>query len=294
MNEELAIANDVIAVRVAPQFGMRVTSLVDKRTGRNWLVPGALEGSSGDDASFLAAAARGWDECFPTVAPCHNAHWGRDLRDHGDIWGRPTAGVATDDEINCTYTGETFLFRRGLKLQGNNVLLEYAVTNTGSAALPYMWSQHCLLATGPKDRLFIEGVASMNVTVSGGIAGQTPKQFIWPKLNEALPDLRVILDIDAGMMLKSYAAAEGHVHAGVTGDKGGISFLFEGTEMPFLGLWLDYGYWPEDAPVHQIALEPTTAGADDLATAEQQGQARLLAPGTTHKWAMTIRLTEQD
>jgi hypothetical protein len=77
----------------------------------------------------------------------------------------------------------------------------------------------------------------------------------------------------------------------VTGPTGGIRFDWSGAGIPAFGLWLDYGGWPPGAPVHQVALEPTTAPADDLTQAEAMGHARQLAPGETHRWSVRITLT---
>ena len=58
-----------------PSLGGRVVSLLDRRSGREWLVQG--EAPAADDRSWEAEAAVfagreafGWDECAPTVAPC--------------------------------------------------------------------------------------------------------------------------------------------------------------------------------------------------------------------------------
>lgn len=294
MQDELTLSNDLVALRVAPQFGARVTSLIDQRTGRDWLVPGDKEGSGADSAAFLGAEARGWDECFPTVAPCSNENWGRTLRDHGDIWGRPTECVAANNEITSTYTGDRFEFKRVLKLVGDTLEINYAIANTGSASFPYMWSQHCLLATTPADRIFINNIGPMTITGTGGMSGEVPTSFAWPRLSDAHPDMGTVEPMDARWMFKAYAAANGAVEAGVTGSNGTISFAFDGSQMPFLGLWLDYGAWPEGAPVHQIAIEPTTAAADHLDGAISNGQVRHLAPGKTQNWTVAIRLLDQE
>lgn len=294
MNDTLVLANDRISLKVAPHFGARVTSLTDLRTGRDWLVGGKLEGSAADEAVFSGAEARGWDECFPTVAPCDNDDWGSRLRDHGDIWGRPTTCTANDDEITSVFEGDHYSFKRILKLYGERLHIDYAVTNTSDKALPYMWSQHCLLATTPADRIFIHGIGDMNVSGTGGMSGNVPSTFKWPRLSESHPDMGVIEPSEAGWIFKGYAAGSREIEAGIEGPNGTIAFLSDSEQTPFLGLWLDYGGWPQSKPVHQIAIEPTTAAADDLSGALRNGQARGLLPGETHHWAVTIRLSTND
>lgn len=289
MQSELTLANETIAVTLAPDFGARVTGLVDLRSGRDWLVKGPLAGADDDGAIFGGAEARGWDECFPTVAPCQDANWARSLRDHGEIWGRETACEAGAEAVSFTYHGDRYKFQRTLTLNGDRLNIDYQVHNTGTEPFPYMWSQHCLLATTPKDRLFVNGTGPFDVT--GVISGRAPERFSWPEFSQDRSDLQTIEGIDAGWAMKAYAPARDHIRVGVNGPIGGISFEWSREQMPYVGLWLDYGAWPADRPSHQIAIEPTTAPADDLASALTKDAARWLRGGDSHSWSISIRLT---
>ena len=73
----LELGNDRLGLTVCPALGGRVLSLVDRWTGREWLVQGeppdmGQDGSAAAwtrrDALFSGAVAFGWDECLPTVA----------------------------------------------------------------------------------------------------------------------------------------------------------------------------------------------------------------------------------
>ena len=69
MAAAVAIESDVLRVAVLPEFGARVVSFVDKRSGREWIFQGGETSDTGEDAIYGADAAVGWDECFPTVSP---------------------------------------------------------------------------------------------------------------------------------------------------------------------------------------------------------------------------------
>ena len=81
---------------VVSEVGARVVSLRDVRRDREWLVqgepPSELEQMAWatEDATFSGRESFGWDECLPTTSACRDplATDGRDLRDHGDQWGR--------------------------------------------------------------------------------------------------------------------------------------------------------------------------------------------------------------
>jgi galactose mutarotase-like enzyme len=272
----ITLANDQIALTLEPAFGARVTSLTDLASGRQWLVAGDCT----DGDAYLGDQARGWDECFPTVGLCHHAAWGGPMRDHGELWGRKWSVTQDADGCAGSYGDPRFAFSRRLALKGATVIATYRVTNRGSDTLPYLWSQHALLATTPADRIALDGIAGMRVM------GQPVD---WP--NHPDRNLSTIGTADEGFALKLYGDAQNAASAEVVGPDGGIRFDWSGAGIPAFGLWLDYGGWPPTAPVHQVALEPTTAPADDLAQAGATGHARHLAPGETHRWSVRITLT---
>ena len=273
----ITLANDQIALTLDPDFGARVTSLTDLATGRQWLVPGACVGGE----TYLGDQARGWDECFPTVGVCAHSSWGGAMRDHGELWGR--AWTVTHDAESCVATcaDPRFAFVRSLEIKGTTIIANYQVTNRGTDTLPYLWSQHALLATTPADQIALQGITGIE---AGGQPVASPR-------NAARDLTFTIGTVDDAFAMKLYGHAEIAASAEVTGPDGGIRFDWSGAGIPAIGLWLDYGGWPPGAPVHQVALEPTTAPADDLAQAEANGQARQLAPGETHRWSVRITLT---
>lgn len=288
----LTLANDRIRLRVAPDFGARITELVDLGSGRNWLVKGSLSGSAGNEASYLGDEARGWDECFPTIAPCIHPGWEKPLRDHGEIWGRPCACEQAGDTIKSSIRIADCVFQRSLSLEGELVRVRYQVDNQSDVARPYLWSQHCLLAIREGDQLQLEGLGALQVTSASGLAKSLEQSFVWPRLNAAIPDLRDPQAHASGWACKAYADVDGICRAGIRSASESISLCWPSQEVAFVGLWLNYGAWPESRPVDQIAFEPTSAPADDLCSAEKAGHVRVLAPGERHEWAMTIEMTQ--
>jgi hypothetical protein len=276
----IVLETDRARVEVDPAFGARVCALWDKRARREWLVTGPREGDASDAALYRAAEARGWDECFPTVGPCSHPAWGG-LRDHGVLWGRPWTVVAHGTTARATFEGEGFAFRRMLELHGASLDVVYEVENTEAAPLRWMWSQHALLAARPGEIMALHGF-------DGFTAGGAP--FDWPA--HPLGDLSVVGEAAQGFALKAYATAKGHVRAAIEGAESGIVFKWDSSQVPALGLWLDWGGWPEEGPVHQLAIEPTTAACDDLATAEATGVVCALAPGEVASWRMSISFTD--
>lgn len=275
----LTFGNDRLSLTLAPDYGARVVALTDRATQRQWLVGGALSPQTGEDARYGADEACGWDECFPTVSRCSHSGWGGRLRDHGLLWGRKwTVLRAEADCIETCFQSPQFRFARTLTLRGASVTADYAVTNLAAASLPYLWSQHCLLATAPGDRIILQGQGKMLAA---------DRRFDWPY--HPARDLSAVGAISEGFAAKVYAETPGSASASILGANGGIRF--DWNDLPSLGLWLCYGGWPAGGAVHQVALEPTTATADHLNAAEALGQARLLNSHDTHRWSVRLTLT---
>ena len=174
------------------------------------------------------------------------------MRDHGQLWGR--SWEANGDAL--TYETPCFRFTRRLTAEGDRLHADYEV----ECDQPWMWSQHALLALRPGEHLTFEGVRPGDV---GPVEEAT------------------------GLADKRYAPATGRVRTAARGLADGITLEWDAAEIPVLGLWRSYGGWPPGGPpAHQVAIEPTTHAADDLASAEnpRRGPAR---------WRVTLHLTEE-
>lgn len=280
----VSLVNDRMALIVDMGFGARVISLTDRTTGREWLLQGPRAIDASETAAYRGAASRGWDECFPTVLTCHHPAWGGALRDHGMLWGRPWQMIDSGPRhLTACFRADGISFTRRLSLQGASLTAAYSMTSTRTAAVPYVWSQHCVLSVTPQDRILLAGQGPMD---AAGL------RFDWPAHPER--DLVRVGTADEGFVLKSYAMTPARAMAQVSGPQGGLRFDWDGAEVSAIGVWLDYGGWPAEGPLHQIALEPTTGAADDLAAAEAKGQARWLAPGDTQEWTVRLTLTDPE
>ena len=283
-SQVVTISSERMSLSVDMAYGARVTDLTDRATGRQWLLTGPRAMDTSDAVVYRGAASRGWDECFPTILPCEAPEWGGRLRDHGMLWGRPWTLVEAGPQLlTASFVGDGIRFDRHLVLSGAQLTANYTITSTRAAAIPYMWRQHCVLRVTQTDRIALSGQGRMVADRLG---------FDWP--NYSARDLTRVGPENEGFVLKSYALTPSANTALVSGPQGGLRFDWDGAEVPALGLWLDYGGWPEESPLHQLAIEPTTETADDLAGALALGQARWLEPGDTYTWSVRLTLLDPE
>ena len=293
----VVLENDAVRLACEPDVGARITSLVDRRNGREWLVPGTLPGTApawaAEGAVFGGTEAFGWDECLPTVAPCPDPTdaMAPALRDHGDLWGRPADVEATDDRLVATWTRSRWplRFRRAITLEGAAVACEYELESGGDQSLPILWSMHALLALEPGSRIVIEPGGDARVTHHEGVAFAPGLETVaWPGGATALD---VVRDVGARQAAKVYLDARSLTRVAARATDGSeLRFAWDLAFAPMLGIWLDYGGWPPGEPRHQVAIEPTTSADDDLASAIAAGRARILEPGTPVSWTVRLEL----
>ena len=293
----IVLENDAVRLACEPDVGARITSLVDRRTGREWLVQGTLPGTAAawaaEEAVFGGAEAFGWDECLPTVAQCPDPTdaTAPALRDHGDQWGRPADVEATDDRLVATWTRSRWplRFRRAVTLEGAAVACEYELESGGDQALPIVWSMHALLALDPGSRIVIEPGGDARVTHHEGFAFAPGLETVaWPGGATALD---VVRDVGARQAAKLYLDARSLTRVAARGTDGSeLRFAWDRAFAPTLGIWLDYGGWPPGELRHQVAIEPTTSADDDLASAITAGRARILEPGPPLRWKVRLEL----
>jgi hypothetical protein len=271
-----------------PALGGRIVSLADRRRDREWLVPGeppaGPSGWADETAVFGGREAYGWDECLPTVAPCADPLHpdGSALRDHGDLWGRPAVVSSRASALVTTWLSGRwpYRFERQIELHGAVADVSYQLTNEGDRPLPFLWSMHPLLALEPGAIVRIERQADGHLTSQQGHASPlAPDGQEW-----------LVPDGPTGTYLKAYVRLPepGRVVARQP-DGSTLGFEWDQAVAPVVGIWLDFGGWPESAPVWQAAIEPTTSEDDDLCFAIAAGRAPVLAPADTITWS--VRLT---
>lgn len=290
-SETVTIENEFVRVVILPAFGARVVSLIDKASDRDWMAQGGISENTGEDAFYTASEAVGWDECFPTVSRWNAATtvWGRNLRDHGDVWGRPwRIETATATSLHTIFAGTNFRFGRRLSLVGRTLTASYSVENTGDAPLPFLWALHGLLATQPGDEINLPGCHKLAVTFLS-LDGQRigVAELPWPDSGTVLPfPISQVQPIESRFMAKLFAPHQNR--ASVGGPGGSLDLAWDGIE--HLGIWLAYGAWPSPGSIHHVALEPTTDPLDHLGQVIDRGATAPIGPGETRRWRVTMTL----
>jgi galactose mutarotase-like enzyme len=290
--DALCLTSEAVEVVCVPGLGGRVASLVDRRTGRDWMwrMPGERPLFAGADPKHFGTGTHaGLDECVPTVGACRLAD-GRSLPDHGEAWALPwrtsSATDAVEMAVDLPVSG--LRFSRRISLDGNRVTLAYRAEATGARPSPLLWAFHPLTTWREGDRLSLPAsVTSLKVTGLKGGGEPVPTTLAWP---EGWPgvalDRFALPDTEAGDLKAFAGPLAGDIAVTWLGadPRDRLVTAWRGEENAWVALWLTRGGY---RGWHHAAVEVTNAPFDTQADAQDAGHPVTLAPGETRTWTVT-------
>ena len=299
MAQPVTLENDALRVDVWPQFGGKVSSVVDKADGFELMFnyPAELPPGPLYDRPYGKGWYAGWDECFPAVAAGtygEHPYKGVLVPDHGELWGLPTISVPAKGGITTVWHGLRFGYRltRKLSLDPDAPALtaEYTLVNLAPFEFHFVWAMHALMSmTTPAELRFGEGQGGGRSRFrwshdADGTDIQSP--FDWPMAGEGLdlsrPDR---LPTRQGWKVFSLDPIAGP--ATVRYPSRGRSLRIEyasGDGLPaYWGTWINTGGW---AGHRHFAVEPTTGRFDQLDRAVHDHSAGIVEPLGRRDWSV--------
>lgn len=307
----IEVDNGIIAISIFPELGGKLGSLEDLRTGKQWLWRSdriALARQPWGVSYIKEADSGGWDECFPTVAPCIyplGSRRGTSLPDHGDVWSQVWAVRVEQDADAVSIQGRCEAvtlpcdFMRTITLRNESATLEmqYEVRNRGSEEIAFIWSAHPLFRIEPGMSLEFPRSARFNLysaTPTTRVPGRT--NLHWPFAVDN-GTRRIALDTlpdrDAGIAFKIWSEPLHEGWARLVAAGGALRFSFDVREVPQIALWLNAGGWSGigGEPYYNLALEPCIGAQDSLEEAVlQHKQYAVLRAGESRRWSLGIEL----
>lgn len=296
------LQSEELAVEVRPDEGGRIASLRGLYSGLEFLTQSRHHGPFADpsmDAMFRNGPCAGIEECLPTVAPCNADTEGGPAPDHGDFWQLVwNVSEANEQSLSMWVDGFSRPFRLEKTLTVNRSVLRiaYSVKNIGYSPQSFLYACHPLFAVEAGDRIVLpDEIRSLRLDYSrNDRLGRRGDIVSWPVSHTFVP-LDSATGDDSGTADMLYT---GRLSAGVcsihrAARRERLDVIFDTDMLPYLGVWLCYGGWPEDGATYQqyaVALEPTTSPYNTLTEAQQAGAAINLAAGATYEFAISFRI----
>jgi galactose mutarotase-like enzyme len=283
------LTTDALSLHVDGRRGGKITSLLDRRSGREWLLrPKAPSGRpAGYGATFVDTELSGWDEMVPTIDACRLDGPVEQvlLPDHGEVWSVVWDTVAVDDRyITMRVEGRALPYQleRTIEVvERDRLRFSYRLRNHGDHAFPVLWAAHPQFVWTPGARVELPPQVEQVLDLTGG---PDPVVVAW--------------DDTLATRLDRLGDGEGHKVWTLPGqgpawsrlrdpDGGALTIQVDPTVAPYLGIWWDSGM---HSPVRVVALEPSTGYYDDLAFAAAAERVPWASPGDELRWDLEVEL----
>lgn len=288
--EARELLSDDLRVLLLPGWGGRIASLRARRSqGETELL---LQPRS-DQIASVATPGRydgerswGWDDLFPTVAPCPYGEGPEPelpLPDHGEIWSSPAESRGSRSSYTFAVRGSLLPYRlsKTLRAVPGGLRLEWSLENLGGRPLAWLWATHPLFAVEPGATYPVSpGTPVVEYEEPSGAAdtllGRGP--------------VAVLPGDDYRGALKFFIASpreEGGFPLVIRrpGVDLSLGLSFDPRELPYLGVWVNARGWEDQ---YTLSLEPSTGLGDSLTAVRSRGSARVLAPGGSASWFLEL------
>jgi hypothetical protein len=298
--DTLTLQNDLLRVRILPEFGGKIISLCSLRTGEEFILPPLNDYQHGSSiAGFSEHDGGGFDECLPSVSSCEGVEGEPAVPDHGDLW-RVMWHIDSQQDglvLHADARSRPLRLTRRATLKGSSLILDYDLLNLSDKPTNWLWSAHPLLRVDAGDHVLLPDDVNQ-VTVEYTAAGlfESNSSITWPNarsISGVITDLSKVAEKDGATAHKLFArmnkAGWGALYRNRIGQ--GLVTRFEPTALPYLGIWICLGAWPETGKKqYTVALEPTISNSDSLAFAQRNGTARCLDARAHCRWRLELEL----
>jgi hypothetical protein len=298
--EALLFQSARISSVIIPGWGGKIASLVDRRTGRQWLhtnplIPYRLPAYGADYTRDFDAG--GFDECFPNIAPGRYPQqpWqGVTLPDHGEVWALPWQIEFSATTLRLSVAGRQLPYRleKWLSFPAEDCLrLDYRLENLSPYPLSFIWSSHPTLAVMPGMRIVLPAERLRVDSASERFNMQAGREVAWPW--QAGHDLSLLPPREAGWAAKFYTRglAGGWAVLSDPSNQAALRFEFDPELVTHIGLWMNFGGWTGvfgAEPYYNLAIEPCIGVADRLVTAMEEGEYGVIPPGGVSAWWLNL------
>ena len=274
------LSSDRIEVTLAAPRGGKITGLLHRDSGRQWLEDAAavLDGPPDLSRDFDHGDMCGWDEMLPTVEAC--VVEGQVLADHGELWRRPWEVLDQSGPtvtMRCDDRGGLVMTRR-LVVEGSRLSVDYGVVNEGEVDRSLLWAAHPLFRHRAGTRIAVTG--DVVELADDGLRVLGP----WPGALSS-PD-----ELGVGECAKFFVRVDAPVASLIDAEGTWLTMTWDAEAAPYLGVWLDQRAYARHAVV---ALEPTNVAHDSLEVALRAGAAHSawrLSPGQERRWSLSVEL----
>jgi hypothetical protein len=305
----LKLETEALRMLVVPGRGAKIRSLVDKRTGHEYLwsnpQPPDRRPMYGD--YYPDCDTSGWDECFPTISEVFYPEppWtGILVPDHGEVWALPWSWESQGDILRLWVHGVRFPYRfeRSMDFSDpDRVVVTYVVQNFAPFEFKCFWSMHPTFNVTPATRILLPPQSRVRVELStDDRLGLFLAEHAWPMTVDRLGqevDMSLMGSIDQGFGDKLFTTplSEGWAAFTDPSTQQYLAFTFCRHEVPHVGICANRGAWSAGGkPYFALMLEPCNGWPDRLDLAMTRGRHITVPALGQWSWSVALHIGRGD
>ena len=274
-----------------PSDGAKLASLIDLASGKELLLTRESESYRvlTVDGSYVDSECSAFDDMFPTIdpyTPTEGAYEGVTYPDHGECCRIPYEVRIEENKVVFSTHSRLFPIhyqKTVTSTPNGSIAIDYAISNEGSVPFDCIWAGHVML----------KGEDGLRLLTPFG--EKSPIEMIF--CTEGYPHESLPRDTLTGFAPNTGAAYKFYYlepmkegYFGVRYASGReLSFRFDETKLPYLGVWLNNG---EFHGIYNVAPEPCTAPFDAPDRAAQRGYLSQIPAKEALQFRITISVNE--
>jgi galactose mutarotase-like enzyme len=298
--DAVKIENSFLTVVIIPEIGGKIASIFRKDKNFELLFQNKEEVYKTPEiyAPFDQYDAAGFDDAFPTIDKSNVIVAGKNIEypDHGEIWSSKFDYKINDETVMLKYDSRIldYSYKKNIHLQGDRVIVEYSIENSGKTEFPCIWAMHCLINC-EKDMqlLFPEGTDKVINVHKSRYLGEISEVHSYP-LTRDTNGKHMYLDkiLDSSVVNEEKYYVLGKIKQGKCGayyPSKDVTYnvYFDKHKLPYVGFWVTEGGFRGD---YNCAMEPTNGFYDSIDIASRENKLQILKPGETLQFKIEIEL----
>lgn len=300
--DAITLESSEIKVQFLPGLGGKMSSLLYKKTSREFLTQGKNEEYKilKYDGTYVESECSGFDDCFPTIDPCYYNEYpwaGVRIPDHGEVCGLCWDYKIDDNELYMYVYGVRLPYKleKWVRYEDDQLLtIQYKATNLSGFDMDFLWAAHPMINAEEGGEILIPFKEEQDITcvlsfdenfgiygdsmkwpVANGRDGKTKRLDITSKRNEQGNNYKIFFNSKVNAGWCGYKYRDGTV----------VLLEFPENKVPYLGIWVNEG---SAFGFHNIALEPCTGAFDSINAAKAHKLNSVLRAKEEYDWSLNF------
>lgn len=282
----LAVETEKLIAVFLPELGAKLTSLKDKRTGRE-----LLEQDKGESyrklsyaGEYVPAECSAFDDMFPTIDAfrCNQFPWeGVEMPDHGEVCGLPWTTEIHEDSVTFRVHGVRFPYslQKTVTEKDGNLALAYRAENHSPFDFDFVYAAHCMIAAEENAYLTVPYEKGASCTY---IFHMQDDINYGDKCTWESYTMGHYPDGDTQKFFFDDPAPEGWCQLNYQ-DGSFVRMTFDAEKIPYLGIWANCG---EFKGMYNCAFEPSSGTHDRPDVARMHKKFSVLPANGTYEWTL--------